>query len=41
MIVGVDRFPELVYKVGEGMREEPETLFLGMKVGNGLQPNNY
>ena len=36
VIVGVDRFPELVYEVGESVGKEPETFCLVMKVGYSL-----
>jgi len=36
MVVGVDRFPELVYKIGKGMGEEPKAFFLWIDVCDGL-----
>jgi len=33
MIVGVDRFPEPGYKVGESVGEKPKTFFLRVEFG--------
>ena len=40
MVIGVDRFPEFVYEVCEGVGEKPKAFFLGIDVGDGLQPGD-
>jgi len=40
MVIGIDRFPELVYKVGKCVGEKPKAFFLWIDVGNGLQPSD-
>ena len=33
VVVGVDRFLELVYEIGEGVGEKPKAFFVGIEFG--------